>query len=339
MTNKCLKCCQKFSFFNSLIVLIFNLLKFSIILFISISLNVNAKDVIQDTEYCSINWSTGYIYCKGESASGQNKLNAKRAAVVIAQRNLLELVKGIRIDSEKTIIDGIIHNDIITSKVSGVVRGAKVISNKYNKIEQSSIATLQIHMGKNIRTILNESNSNISINFNKKIEKLFSLFNFGISNAYAKETYILQDKETINKLINDFKESNDNISLIYLESIINDVKNQIYTGLLIDAREIHDLKPALTIKLVDNNGIEIYPGKYVDNSIFVGRNGLSVGMDFDINDAINNKRVFKYPLKIKGESTYKQRKSDIVISNDNLKKIKVVIGALKEAKVIIVVSE
>lgn len=302
------------------------------------AVNLHAKDVVQKSEYCSINWSKGYIKCQGESEAGQKKFRAKRAAVVIAQRNLLELVKGVSIDSETTVKDGMLESDVIKSKVSGVVRGAQVISNRYDKSEQSSVANVKIHMGKDLRKAL-DGDTQAKI-WNQKVKIFFaSLINFGVTPLHAKETYTLQDQATIDKLIKDFKESNDNVSLKYIESIIKDIKNKSYSGLLIDAREVTDLKPALTIKLVDNKGKEIYPGKYVDGSVFVGRNGVSVGLDFDINDARENKRVFNTPLELKGESTYKKRKSDIVLSDDSLKKLNVTMAALQKAKVIVVVSE
>ncbi|MBF0266593.1 MAG: hypothetical protein HQL46_15125 [Gammaproteobacteria bacterium] len=300
---------------------------------------VSAKDVVQESEYCAINWSDGFIQCQGESESGQKKFRAKRAAVVIAQRNLLELIKGVSIDSETTIKDGMLESDVIRSKVSGVVKGAQIVSNKYDKAEQSAISKIKIHMGKDLRTALGGNDSAMSDKWRKKLQNFFTSFNFGISTAHAKEAYTLQDQETINKLMKDFKESKDNISLNYLETIIKDIKSNNYSGLLIDARDVTDLKPALTVKLVNNKGKEIYPGKYVDDSAFIGRNGVSVGMDFDIEDARKNKRVFATPLELKGESTYKSRKSDIVLSDDSLKKLQITIAALKKAKVIVVVPE
>lgn len=299
---------------------------------------LHAEDVIEESEYCSINWSSGYIHCQGESAGDQKKFRAKRAAVVVAQRNLLELIKGVSIDSQTTVKDGMLQSDVIKSSVSGMIKGAEIVSNKYDRDDGSSIATVKIHMGKDLRQALSNG-AEVSNNWNKKIQNFFASINFGPTSLNAKEEYSLKDQHTIEKLIKDFQESKDNISLGYLKEILKDVKNKNYSGLLIDAREVGDIKPALTIKLVDKKGKEIYPGKFVDSSAFIGKNGVSVGLDFDIEDARNNQRVFSTPLELKAQSTYKMRKSDIVLSDDAIKKINVTLAALKKAKVIVVVPD
>ena len=56
------------------------------------------------------------------------KIQARRAAVVDAQRNLLESIKGVAIDSETTVENFMLKNDVIHSKVSGIIKGAQVIS-------------------------------------------------------------------------------------------------------------------------------------------------------------------------------------------------------------------
>ena len=56
------------------------------------------------------------------------KIQARRAAVVDAQRNLLESVKGVAIDSETTVENFMLKDDIIHTKVNGIITGARVIS-------------------------------------------------------------------------------------------------------------------------------------------------------------------------------------------------------------------
>jgi hypothetical protein len=49
---------------------------------------------------------------------------AKRGAVVVAQRNLLEVVQGVNVTGTTTVKDKIIQGDLIITKVEGVVKGA-----------------------------------------------------------------------------------------------------------------------------------------------------------------------------------------------------------------------
>ena len=57
----------------------------------------------------------------------QKKLMAKRAATIDAYRKLLEKVNEIEIGSESKMKDLLIQHDEVTAKVSGFIRGAKII--------------------------------------------------------------------------------------------------------------------------------------------------------------------------------------------------------------------
>lgn len=57
---------------------------------------------------------------------------ARRAAIVDAQRNLLETIKGVQIDSDTTVENLMVASDIVKTKVSGVLQGAIVIAEQAN---------------------------------------------------------------------------------------------------------------------------------------------------------------------------------------------------------------
>jgi len=54
----------------------------------------------------------------------QGKILAKRAAVVDAQRNLLEMVEGVRVTSGTTVKDAQLESDLIANRVKGLLKGA-----------------------------------------------------------------------------------------------------------------------------------------------------------------------------------------------------------------------
>ena len=85
-----------------------------------------------------IDWTTQVITAVGIGAppaqpanAAQARAMAERAAQVVAYRNLLEAVKGVRIDSTTTVENFMVTSDLIRTQVSGFVQGAMVMDKKY----------------------------------------------------------------------------------------------------------------------------------------------------------------------------------------------------------------
>jgi hypothetical protein len=85
-----------------------------------------------------IDWTTGVITSVGIGAppaqpanAAQARAMAERAAQVVAYRNLLEAVKGVRIDSTTTVENFMVTSDVVRTQVSGFVQGAMVMDKKY----------------------------------------------------------------------------------------------------------------------------------------------------------------------------------------------------------------
>lgn len=95
----------------------------------------NALPVIEDKPNGQINWTEQYIEAKGQSVidyekfknPAQARLMATRGAIVVAQRNLLEILKGVHITGESTVQDMITQNDYIHTRIEGVVKGAQQV--------------------------------------------------------------------------------------------------------------------------------------------------------------------------------------------------------------------
>jgi len=60
------------------------------------------------------------------------KMMARRAAIVDAQRGLVEAIKGTSVDAETTVNMSLLQSDIVKTKVSGIVTGARIISEGMN---------------------------------------------------------------------------------------------------------------------------------------------------------------------------------------------------------------
>jgi hypothetical protein len=86
----------------------------------------------------SVNWSAGFIEAVGIGAPADKSMGkpsarpmALRAAKVDAYRNLLEITKGVRVDSTTTIRDFTVESDIINTQVDGLVKGAVIVDQQY----------------------------------------------------------------------------------------------------------------------------------------------------------------------------------------------------------------
>ena len=100
-----------------------------------------SKDLVVTKPNGNVNWTQQYIEAVGQSVIdnerfknvAQARLMATRGAVVVAQRNLLEIVKGVQIVGETTVQDMITSNDYIYSRVEGIVKGAKQVGESKEK--------------------------------------------------------------------------------------------------------------------------------------------------------------------------------------------------------------
>ena len=82
----------------------------------------------------SVNWSAGYIEAVGIGAPPDRLIGkaaarpaAVRAATVVAQRNLLEIIQGVQVDSATTVRDSMVDSDVINTQVKGLVKGAQMV--------------------------------------------------------------------------------------------------------------------------------------------------------------------------------------------------------------------
>lgn len=77
---------------------------------------------------------------------GQRSLMAKRAAVVTAQRALMEYLEGFVLVGATVVGDGMIQADLIVSVVGGFVKGSQVVLQEYNNESDTAIALIKLGM-------------------------------------------------------------------------------------------------------------------------------------------------------------------------------------------------
>jgi hypothetical protein len=113
----------------------FNLSILVIICLSVLTLNAQINQQIGTTG--QINWQDQILRATGIGAPNPRmplaaqRAGALEAAKRIALRNLLETVKGMSLTSETTVANAMIESDVITTRVSGVVRNFRVVDTRY----------------------------------------------------------------------------------------------------------------------------------------------------------------------------------------------------------------
>jgi hypothetical protein len=113
----------------------------------------NWRDVVEQKEKGSINWSRGVIQAKGIGIPPKNisgNSNARSTALINAKLNashkILEIVNALRIDGGTVVGDYANKDDVIMSKITNMARNAKVVKKEY-----LTDGTVKIEMEMNLR--------------------------------------------------------------------------------------------------------------------------------------------------------------------------------------------
>lgn len=88
----------------------------------------------------------GFLQVVGYSEGGQSRYQAVRAATVVAQRDLLEAFKGIRIHGDTTVEKGFTLNDTIRTRVAGYLRGAQPCGVRYDQSSGHAEACMRLNL-------------------------------------------------------------------------------------------------------------------------------------------------------------------------------------------------
>lgn len=247
----------------------------------------------------SVNWSAGYIEAVGIGAPPDKYIGrpnarpmARRAAVVAAQRNLLEITKGVQVDSATSVKDFMVESDVINTKVEGLVKGAQVVKTDYMSDGTVEVTLrMPLYGGVLAQTIM--------------------------PLAIAKPPAPPEPAPAAPAPV--VPEVPAPVAPAPLVTAPAAPAPSAYTGMVVDARGIQ-ARPAMSPKVFDEDGKEVYGSANVDREYAV-QQGMS-GYARDLNAAQSNQRVTANPVTIKALRTSGPGKSDLIISNADAQQIR-----------------
>jgi len=350
---------------------------FTTLVFLTLFLSSNdstADEVIKESATGIVNWSQGIVYAIGygtakpNASPAQKRILSRRAAIVDAQRNLLEMTKGVRINSVLKTDQAMNESRETTTRVEGLIKGAQVTKQNY----QNEVATVTMAMpiaGKFLEAVYSEQTSLESIattsndstikhpfhilrsSINPTRHALTSLLststdfvlNLLITQVYAADTIVIRDENEVKayrKLL-EWMHVGNNVSVqdMLSQAITDYESNNQFSGLLIDASSVANFELATVPRIRDGQGNILYPSKSTSYDNIIKKRGVTY--DFDLSDAIRNQRVATSPFIIKALSTYKNLDSDLIISSTDAQKIAQsasTLQAMNRAGVLIVVA-
>jgi len=246
----------------------------------------------------TVDWSSQMIRATGIGAPNPNlpqaaqRASAIEAAKRVALRNLLETIQGMSINSETTVRNAMMENDVITTRVQGVVRGFTVVDTKYMSTGDIDVTVEMPITGALSDVLLPQQMGGTPISGGAVVPQVQG--QLWPANKPVPEGYVLIAPASPGQSVSP--------------------SGGVYTGLVINAKGL-GIRPAMAPKIIDESGQELYGSKYVSREWAV-KIGM-VGYDKDVTRAKSNDRVTNNPLVVNGIKVIGANKADIVVSNND----------------------
>jgi len=266
-----------------------------------------------------VDWSNQMIRATGIGSPNPNmpetaqRAGAIDAAKKAALRNLLETVKGMTLDSETTVRNFMVENDVINTRVSGIVRNFTVVDTKYMSTGDIEV-TIEMPLSGALSDALLPP----------------QMGGATLASAGGAVCPCCGQPWPAGKPFPAGMSVNQPAPISSAGGAV--------TGLVIDTKGL-GIRPAMAPKVLDESGQELYGSKYVSREWAV-QIGM-VGYDKDVNRARSNDRVADNPLVVKALKASGPNKSDVVVSAASAEAIRTVASAhnfLDQCKVMFIVD-
>ncbi|MDA8138915.1 MAG: hypothetical protein M0036_09705 [Desulfobacteraceae bacterium] len=269
-----------------------------------------AKEFIEELPTGQINWSKGLLIAKGlgapigntsQAASNSNQLT--QLAHHKAVSNLMETLKGLRLDASHNVAQVLASNEPFQAKLTQMTAGAQIIHE--TRLADGSVeVTVQMPLlGGFLQMMLPDEI--------RQVEPIKPV------NAKGSVTQPSWDSPL---------------------SEATPKREGIYSGLVVDARGI-GAKPAMVSLIVDEGGKEVYGSAFISREYAVQYGVCEYVRAMP--DPGLNPRVAPKPLAARGLRILPERSCDIVISNTDAAKLRDAsanLGFLKQCRVVIIID-
>lgn len=304
------------------------------------------REVIEQLPSGIINWTQGTVMAKGSGAPpadikvpAQARLMAERAAKADALRNLLETVKGVRVDAQTTVESFTTKSDVVMTRVSGIVIGARVVNTRY--LSDGGVeVTVAINLTGELLAIMLQELPPITMPVmpppSIPAEKPIPAPPTPPKEPPVPPPKAIPPQETKVPPPVEDKKPTVTADAPAKEDEKLELKKLDYTGLIIDGRKLN-LRPALIPKVLNERGELVYSQANLEQKELV-RMGL-VGYAKDVDAAVKNQRVTADPIIVQGLRATGEKMTDVVISNRDAQLVLTTApytGYLKNGRVMIV---
>ncbi len=131
------------------------LLVFPLLFFLFVAVTLFAAEVVQkEPEVTDLRQAfiSGTLVVRGDGAAqesgemteAQKKILALRSAKIVALRDAVEMINGIRVSGETTVVNAASQSDIIHTAVRGLIRGAQVIKETYDPVSGAAVVFVSV---------------------------------------------------------------------------------------------------------------------------------------------------------------------------------------------------
>jgi hypothetical protein len=291
-----------------------------------------------------VNWTNGSAVAEGAGLAKPGtppslaKMMACRAALVDAQRNLLESLQGVRVEGI-TIVDKLmLESDLVKSSVEGTLKGAVMTSRRPQTdgtCEVTLTAPIAGNFARDVYTAVLAPNNQSSAPMKSAIQKaVFATLDFVLgavaSSAHANQSSMETALETLTRRLD------------ALEALMTDQKGLpkavpgLPTGLVIDARGSNFI-PSMSPKIRKLRAGVIYP-KMRDQQTLADRGQLVSLFTRDVTTAQQHPIVGDRPVVLKALRTWGDTRTEIVLNSEGSSRLEKMIqdGVMQDAGVIIV---
>lgn len=285
-----------------------------------------------------VNWSRGSIFVESTADENRSRYKACRASIVVAQRELVEIIGQLRVDSKTVVSEGVLAKDLILSTIRGSLNGGRVVGREINGDGTCTVKMSLALAGVLARNIFAKHNQNNQL----KPAVIRQSVSIPIKPLQTALLPIQQDIIELKERLDGFEQRLDGTKgllpqisgsraregdindleqrLQHIERLLQSkpelvakvakvVAEKIPTGLVIDARGSNFL-PSMFPTLRDMNGTIVFP---VAPSV-ASQNGelLALFMN-DLSTAQNHPRVGSRPLVLKALRTWDDTRTEIIL--------------------------